>query len=492
MKTTRLLPLFLAVILFLNPLPVLASDGLSEADSSIEAYDTGSSLTEDSFPSEEPVDPEEENAEETEPAPVDSFIPADPIGLSLSATGALFSEADFTPDAASVLMMELTTGTMVFAKNIDERREPASVTKVMTCLLALEYGGLYDVVPVTESALEGMDPDGSSAELSPGEEYTLEELLYCLMVASANDAALVLAEYLGGSQHGFVEMMNQKAEALGCTGTHFANPHGMHDDGHYTTARDLALIFSAAMEYDLFRTLISTTYYELTVPVSPAEAEYDEETEGEESEETPGVRELYTTDYLISTSITDEYYDARVLGGKTGFTTPAGRCVISLAQDGDLSYLIVVLGAQAWNEDDTPYYGNFVTVSALLNAAADLTVEPLADEATTISVKIPKGRGTADLICRDPVSALLPAGFAPDDLTAVPILSDGLEAPLDEGVPVGTLEFRYRGVYLGSSPLLTAAPVELSVFRPERQRANHAACGREYPIPISGPLPLPA
>ena len=123
MKTTRLLPLFLAVILFLNSLPVLASDGLSEADSSIEAYDTGSSLTEDSFPSEEPVDPEEENAEETEPAPVDSFIPADPIGLSLSATGALFSEADFTPDAASVLMMELTTGTMVFAKNIDERRE---------------------------------------------------------------------------------------------------------------------------------------------------------------------------------------------------------------------------------------------------------------------------------------------------------------------------------------------------------------------------------
>ena len=207
MKKHRLLPLFLAVILFLNPLPVLASDGLSEADSSIEAYDTGSSLTEDSFPSEEPVDPEEENAEETEPAPVDSFIPADPIGLSLSATGALFSEADFTPDAASVLMMELTTGTMVFAKNIDERREPASVTKVMTCLLALEYGGLYDVVPVTESALEGMDPDGSSAELSPGEEYTLEELLYCLMVASANDAALVLAEYLGGSQDGFVEMM---------------------------------------------------------------------------------------------------------------------------------------------------------------------------------------------------------------------------------------------------------------------------------------------
>ncbi|MBQ9270559.1 MAG: D-alanyl-D-alanine carboxypeptidase [Oscillospiraceae bacterium] len=492
MKKHRFLPLFLAVILFLNPLSVLASDGLTEADSSIEAYDTGSSLTEDSFPSEEPVDPEEENAEETESIPADSFVPSDPIGLSLGASGSLFSDEDFPQDAAAVLMMERTTGTMVFAKNIDGHREPASVTKVMTCLLALEYGGLYDVIPVTESALEGMDPDGSSAELSPGEEYTLEELLYCLMVASANDAALVLAEYLGGSQDGFVEMMNRKAEDLGCTGTHFANPHGMHDDDHYTTARDLALIFSAAMEYELFRTLISTTYYELTVPVSPAEAEYDEETEEAESEQAPEVRELHTTDYLISTSITDEYYDERVLGGKTGFTTPAGRCVISLAQDGDLSYLIVVLGAQAWNEDDTPYYGNFVTVSALLDAAAALSVVPLADETTSVSIKVPKGRGMADLICRDPVSALLPAGFGPDDLTSVSILSDGLEAPLDEGVPVGTLEFRYRGVYLGSSPLLTAAPVDLAIFRPERQRINHAAFGREYPVPVSGPLPLPA
>ncbi|MFR0733701.1 MAG: D-alanyl-D-alanine carboxypeptidase family protein [Oscillospiraceae bacterium] len=199
---------------------------------------------------------------------------------------------------------------MVYAKNIDTRREPASLTKVMTCLLALAHGNLTDSITVSQEALDDLDPAGSSSGLMAGEVFTLEQLLYCLMIESANDAAPVIAEYVAGSEPAFVEMMNQKAAELGCTGTHFANTHGLHDEEHYTTARDLAKIMMAALEYEKFQEIYSADRYTL------AATNLQEE------------RILVTTNYLIDASITSDYYDERVIGGKTGFTTPAGRCVM--------------------------------------------------------------------------------------------------------------------------------------------------------------------
>ena len=128
----------------------------------------------------------------------------------------------------------------VYEQDADERVYPASLTKIMTCLIALENGNLSDVITIDEAALAGLDQDSSVVGLQVGEQITLENLLYCMMVHSGNDAANAVAEYIAGSTADFVRMMNERAYALGCKDTHFNNPHGLHDESHYTTARDLA------------------------------------------------------------------------------------------------------------------------------------------------------------------------------------------------------------------------------------------------------------
>ena len=275
----------------------------------------------------------------------------------LEATSVLADEDMPELDGKAVLLYDRDNDMLICGRNLDERLYPASLTKVMTCLLALEYGGFNDTVTVTESALAMMDPDGSSADLRVGEQYTLEQLLYCLMVKSANDAALVIAEYLGGSVNGFVWRMNERAAELGCTGTHFTSPHGMHDEDHYSTARDLARITMAALEYDLFPVLWGTDSY--TLPKTEAREE----------------RILYSTNYLTSILVTNEYYDSRVTGGKTGFTTPAGRCVICTAYADEHRYLAVVLGASSTDSMGKMIYGGFTTVSAMLDWVSNFDVE---------------------------------------------------------------------------------------------------------------------
>ena len=138
---------------------------------------------------------------------------------SLSAQKSLSGPETVDFDGQALLLYEMTTGTLAYAKNIDEQREPASLTKIMTCLLALERGNLADSVTVSEAALADLDPDGSTAGLIAGETYTLEQLLFCLMVKSANDAASVIAEHISGSQEAFVELMNTRAAELGCKHT---------------------------------------------------------------------------------------------------------------------------------------------------------------------------------------------------------------------------------------------------------------------------------
>ena len=488
----KTLALILFVLLVIRPLPVFASD-LEDSVPLEPVESEGSVLETDVLPEDaeeaETTDTIEEENGTDEFSLVDSFIPADPSCLGLSASGALIPHAAYPVDGEAVLLLELTTGTMLYAKNIDVRREPASITKIMTCLLALEYGGLSDEITVTETALETMDPDGSSAELSSGDVYTLEELLYCLMVSSANDAALVIAEYLGGSQEVFVEQMNARAAELGCVDTHFSNPHGLHAEDHYTTARDLSIIFSAALEYDLFLTLISTKYYSLPYVVTEV-IEPESEEDEPEIVETVRYRDLYTTDYLISTDINDEYYDPRVIGGKTGFTTPAGRCVVSYAEENGFYYLAVVLGATAWNDDDEPYYGSFITVSSLLDVTESWDETMVVTDETTVSTPVRSGLGDALLGADSSFSALLPENYDPEDLSLTPILEKELEAPLEAGVPVGVLEARYQGVYIGRSALRTLEAVAEQHFSPHLQRIRHGIMGVMHPTLPGIPTPV--
>lgn len=379
--------------------------------------------------------------------------PASDSDSGIDAPRALTDPAALELDGEAIFLYELTSDTLLYAKNPDTRREPASMTKVMTALLALEHGVLTDSITVTEADLEDMDPSGSNSGLTAGETFTLEELLYCLLIESANDAAPVIANYIAGSESAFVEMMNQKAAELGCTGTHFSNTHGLHDTEHYSTARDIAKIMRAALEYDVFRTISSTDLYEM-----PA-------TEGHEA------RTLITTNYLIGTYYTGIYRDRRVICGKTGFTTPAGRCVVTLAETDDLQYITVVMGASDGEEDGSYLYGSFLSTSRLLNFGSSgfTTVEALSPNLTVDQIPVADTDECVAVAPSGTVRTLLPSDYDPAQLYTLYELSGTLRVPVKAGQVVGTVCRYYGNICVAQADLVTLSnldPVPTTIHSP--------------------------
>lgn len=424
-----------SVISFILILTILCSLPLSLGAYAAEADDQESSQ------------PTEEASQPMETEPTEPQYESVQVGsnMGLDAPGALAgpNEKDF--EAASILLYEMNSDTMVYAKNIDGMRYPASLTKVMTCLLALEMGNLEDTVTVSKAAISGLHPNGSSSGLIAGEMLSLEQLLYCLMIQSANDAAPVIAEHIAGSELAFVALMNKKATELGCTNTHFANTHGLHNDNHYTTARDMAKIMSAALEHKKFLEIYSTPRYEL-----PPTNLHDK-------------RVMLTTNYLVDTSVTATYYDKRVVGGKTGFTTPAGRCVMFTAEEGNLRYLCVVMGADNIVTEETTIYGSFQVASKVLDLGFNYYTfaEILSPYAPEIQVPVSGAAEDAVLVPIETVTALLPDNYDPR-LLSTKYFSDepgGLEAPIPAGKQVGWARKYYGNVCIGEVRVATANPV---------------------------------
>ena len=190
-----------------------------------------------------PVSAEEE--EETEFIPAEYYDPIDTNEIPGWPQGEAVQ-------SASAVVMDMNTGTFLYSKNAYEKRYPASITKIMTAMVALENGNLDDEITFDESVYD-LEEGSSHVGIQPGEKMTLRHALYALMLESANDAGVGIAEYLGGSLEGFAELMNKKAEELGCVNTHFTNPHGLHNENHYTCAYDMALIAQAAYEIPEFR-----------------------------------------------------------------------------------------------------------------------------------------------------------------------------------------------------------------------------------------------
>lgn len=348
----------------------------------------------------------------------------------------------------AAMLVELNSDTIVYEMNADERVYPASLTKIMTCLVALERGNLTDEVEVDGALFEGMDADASIVGLIDGEKLSLEELLYCLMVPSANDASLVVGAHIAGSVEAFVELMNQKAQELGCTGTHFVNPDGLHDEEHYTTARDMMTITKAALQSETFRTLCGTASHE--VPATNASSS----------------RMIYTTNYFMSSIITGKYYWEKVSGVKTGFTTPAGRCLVTLVEEGDFSYLSVVLGCESpYDENGEPVYGHFTESRKLLEYGLEnFTFVNVLSHLNPIA-QVPVTSGSVNSVVIAPaedVSALLPAQYDTAKLDISYALRDGdsLKAPLSADETVGTVTVTYDGNVVGKTDVRTISAVE--------------------------------
>ncbi len=216
--------------------------------------------------------------------------------------------------AESAILIEASGGGVIYEHNADERLPMASTTKIMTALCAIENGDISKTVKVSPAAV---GVEGSSIYLKECEELTLEDLLYALMLASANDAATAIAIEVAGSVEGFAALMNERARSLGLENTHFTNPHGLDNEEHYTTARDLAKVTAAALENETFRKIVST--YKHTIPMAGG-----------------GVRLLLNHNRLLRT-------EENVIGVKTGFTKRSGRCLVTAAERDGVTVVAVTL-----------------------------------------------------------------------------------------------------------------------------------------------------
>lgn len=233
-------------------------------------------------------------------------------------------------DAGAAIIFNRTDREVLFSNHAYERLYPASLTKLMTTLVAIENGDLNATIQITQDMLKGLE-DTSLANIQPGETYTLEQLLYGAMLPSGNDAATAIAYLVGnGNPDNFVAMMNEKAKQIGATGTHYVNPHGLSDDDHYTTAYDIYLVLDRLLEHEIFSQIVSADTYT---------AEYTD-TDGK-----TGTRDFNTTVRYTSGSA-EMPEGITVVGGKTGTTTPAGSCLALVSQDGaGKQYISVILKA---------------------------------------------------------------------------------------------------------------------------------------------------
>ena len=233
-------------------------------------------------------------------------------------------------EAPNLLLAETNTGRIIYEREADEKIYPASITKLLTAILVVENCELDETVTVSENAVMSVPSGYVNANLQVGEELTVEDLLYAMLIPSANDAANALAEHVGGSIESFSAMMNTRAKELGCIGSNFTNPSGLHQEEHYTTCRDIYLISKEAISKEYIKKIIGTTKY-----ILPQTNKY-----------TGVSRTFATTNYMKQKSLS-KYYCDYCIGGKTGYTGEAKNCVVEFAGKDGIELVAIVMGEGA-------------------------------------------------------------------------------------------------------------------------------------------------
>ena len=322
--------------------------------------------------------------------------------------------------AKSAVLLEESTGHILYEKDSKTRRPMASTTKIMTALCAIELGGLDREITVTDKTV---GVEGSSIYLKAGDKITLEELVWAVMLESANDAAETLATELGGSVEGFAEVMNKKAAELGLENTHFTNPHGLSEENHYTTAEDLAKLAAYAMKNEQFREIASTDYHKI---------DYGE-----------SVRNLRNHNKML------RMYDGAV-GVKTGFTKLSGRCLVSAAEREGLTLVAVTLDApDDWNDHSKMLdygFSSLMRLNLIDSGEAAYIMPCIGGDGRQVLV-----RNTESL------SLVLPRGEY--NITERVILPHYFFAPVTAGDTVGKIEFLDGDEVIGEVPLVAEESV---------------------------------
>ena len=366
---------------------------------------------------------------------------------------------DFDLDARAGLLIEAGTGEILYEKNAHQENYPASLTKIMVALLVMEAIddgrlALTDEITATETAITGLSSDGSTANIKAGETLTVEELLYCMLIVSANEACNILGEAVSGTVGSFVARMNERAQELGCEHTHFVNASGLHDPQHYTTAWDLYLITCEAMKHEKFMEICNTKSH--TVPATNL---------------TDKPRELHTTNFLISNWRARGYVYRDAQGIKTGSTPEAGYCLISSAVRGSRHMISVVLGAERVTLEDgvTIQTRSFSETSRMFDwgFANFVRQDILSTDEPICEVPVALSSETNYVVAHasESLTCLLPENVTPEMLErTVTLTNETVDAPVAAGDTLGTLTLSYDGTVYGETTLLALNDVSASWF----------------------------
>lgn len=344
-------------------------------------------------------------------------------------------------NATSAILYEYKTDTLLYSWEADAPIYPASLVKILTALIVVQKGNLEEIVTVKQEVLDTVASDAVSADLLADEVLTVEDLLYCMMVSSANDAAAVLADHISGSQDAFVVEMNQYAAQLGCTATNFTNVHGLHNEEQVTTVRDVTRILSEAVKNATFMEVFGAAEYTV------------DETNKSAS------RNLITGNYLMSMDEVEIYYDARVTGGRTGTTAAGDLCIASTASDSGLDVICIISGARSVYEENgtaVTSFGGFPETTQLLDLclsgyqAAQILYENQALRQSNVV------NGESDVILgpKEAIYTVLPAGTTLDSLRFVyNDLANELTAPIEKDQLLSTVEIWNGTICLGQTDL---------------------------------------
>lgn len=386
-----------------------------------------------------------------------------PIVLSLLIPASAAQE-DLDLFCTHAVLLDANHGEILYDMGSSERAYPASTTKLATCLLVLEAvqsGQLTLQTPITagDTAYQGLSGNFSTANIKVGETLTVEELLYCLMLPSANEAANILAVAVDGSIESFVEHMNRRVSELGCRGTHFTNPHGMHSDEHYSTAYDLAITMRACLEHDLFRTITQTPKH--IVPATNMAQE----------------REIYNTNGLVSSWTYGGYLYDKCVGGKTGSTDEAGRCLVSAAEDGDEVLISVILGSGPMEVpgEEKLKQGQFLESKRLLefgfNNFKRVTITQGDKPVDTVKVTMSRQADEVNVKPQGSITRTLPKSMDLDDIqTRITLFAEEVEAPVEAGQVMGTMTLFYEDEVYGTLDLVAVTSVERSELLHKKQQ----------------------
>ncbi len=361
---------------------------------------------------------------------------------------------DLEVEAKAALLIDPDTEELLYARNIHERLYPASLTKIMTCLLVLESLDRGEiardtVLTASDVAVNSIPPDGSTAGIKAGEELTVESLLYCIMLSSANEGCNILAEG--------VDRMNAKAQAIGCEDTNFVNTNGLPDDYHYTTAWDLYLITKEARTHADFMPIVSTIYFE--VPATNLSEP----------------RKLYTTNFLVSSYRTSYYLYQGAQGIKTGSTSAAGYCLVSSATRSGRSLLSVVLGAERVTlEDGTVLTKSFTETAKLFDWGFDnfrrQVILDAGELVAEVPVELSQQQNSVKVHPAREVDRLLPKDLDPvKDIDREVIFdAESVDAPVAKGQVLGQIVLSRENTVYATVDLLADEDVSASkllVFR---------------------------